>query len=241
MAILKSYLQAPGRPITVAMIGAGGTGSMLLTHLARINKGLHAIDGRELMVTLYDPDHVSEANMGRQMFSMCDLGQYKAQVLIERVNRFYGLNWQYKNKAFNGEAANIIITCTDTKRSRKAVHNWYQKLTCGKEHMLGKRIYFWIDCGNGQTNGNVIVASPDYGWPTVVEHADWNDTEDKSTPSCSLADALMKQDLFVNSWVANTAGTWLWQILRKKQINWRGMFFDLDSMRMRKIPVDSSR
>lgn len=238
MVILKRYLQYPATPITVNVIGAGGTGSMILTHLARINSTLHAIDERMLMVKVYDPDKVTEANMGRQMFSMADLGRNKAEVLIDRINRFYGLNWDAVPHEANGSATrcNVLITCTDTKASRRSLfHHYKNDKGCD---LQSEHNYFWIDCGNDQHSGNVIVGSKEYQWPTVVEHPSWTDVEDKQTPSCSIAEAIGKQDLFINSWIASVAGTWLWQFLHKKQINWRGAFLNIDTMNLRKIPVN---
>lgn len=238
MVILKRYLQAPAVPITVNVVGAGGTGSMLLTHLARINSTLFAIDQRMLAVTLWDPDIVTEANLGRQMFSTADLGRNKAQVLIERINMFYGLRWS----AVDSEAdisvchCNILITCTDTKASRQEIKSLWN--STNESNLNSEVNYLWIDCGNGTNNGNVIVASKQYNWPTVMEYPEWTDTEDVNTPSCSIADAIGRQDLFTNSWVANIAGTWLWQFLKNKKTNWRGAFFNLDKMTIRKIPHD---
>ena len=34
----------------------------------------------------YDPDIVTEANIGRQLFGPSDLGQNKAQCLVTRIN-----------------------------------------------------------------------------------------------------------------------------------------------------------
>jgi PRTRC genetic system ThiF family protein len=241
---LKRYLQSPPVPITVALIGGGGTGSMLLTELARISTALHAIDGRQLRVTLYDADTVSEANRGRQMFAPCDVGRYKADVLIERVNRFFGLNWESKphevNERYIDCRYNIVITCTDTKKSRRLIGKEVARVCNDKynqKHGSPTRHFFWLDCGNTLNTGNVIIGSPDYGWPNILEHKAWENAEDRTAPSCSIADALTRQDLFINRWVATYAGEWLWQFLRQKRIDWRGAFVNLEAMRFRKIPV----
>src|SRR5688500_12535689 len=88
------YLQNPPHKISVAVIVCGGTGSQVLTCPARFNSTLIAHDHPGLHVTAIDGDTVSSANMGRQLFSESDLGREKVLVMIERINRFFGLNWE---------------------------------------------------------------------------------------------------------------------------------------------------
>ena len=61
-----SYLMSPQHPVTVNLIGAGGTGSQVLTCLARLDTALRGLGHPGLFVTLYDPDTVTEANIRRQ-------------------------------------------------------------------------------------------------------------------------------------------------------------------------------
>jgi len=234
MIAMPRYLQRPPIPISVTVIGAGGTGSMLLTHLARINHALKILDGRELFVVLIDPDTVSSANCGRQMFTEADIGRHKADCLIERVNRFYQTQWIAINEeaSINKCSANIVITCTDTKKSRTKV----KKLLKHNESNHQANNFFWIDCGNEQHIGQVIIGSKAHNWKPVTDYAGFKKIKaGNNVPSCSLAEALGKQDLFINSWVANTAGTWLWQALFNKQIDWKGAFFNIKDMTFRKI------
>ena len=56
-----SYLMSPQHPVTVNLIGAGGTGSQVLTCLARLDTALRGLGHPGLFVTLYDPDTVTEA------------------------------------------------------------------------------------------------------------------------------------------------------------------------------------
>ena len=58
------YLLNPQHPITISLIGAGGTGSQVLTCLARLDVTLRNLGHPGLFITLYDPDDVSEANIG---------------------------------------------------------------------------------------------------------------------------------------------------------------------------------
>ena len=52
-----------------------------------------------------------------------------------------------------------------------------------------------------------------------------------NTPSCSLAEALAKQDLFINSSLANLGASLLWQLFREGMIFNRGFFLNLKEFR----------
>ncbi|MBO8471748.1 MAG: ThiF family adenylyltransferase, partial [Bacteroidetes bacterium] len=75
---IDNYLINPQHPVTVNVIGAGGTGSQVLTCLARFDTALRGLGHPGLFVTVYDPDTVTEANIGRQLFSPSDIGLNKA-------------------------------------------------------------------------------------------------------------------------------------------------------------------
>ena len=98
-----SYLINPQHPVTVNLIGAGGTGSQVLTCLARLDITLRGLGHPGLFVTLYDPDIVTESNIGRQLFSISDVGLNKAQCLITRINNFFGNDWKAGHLSGNTE------------------------------------------------------------------------------------------------------------------------------------------
>lgn len=126
-----SYLMNPQHPVTVNIIGAGGTGSQVLTCMARLDVTLRALGHPGLFVTLYDPDIVTEANIGRQLFGPMDLGLNKAQCLVTRINNFFGNDWKAEARLYpsvlkevkRDEIANITITCTDNIKSRLDLWN----------------------------------------------------------------------------------------------------------------------
>lgn len=141
---IDNYLVNPQHPVTVNLIGAGGTGSQVLTCLARLDTALRGLGHPGLFVTLYDPDIVTEANIGRQLFGPSDLGQNKAQCLVSRINNFFGNDWKAQpdiyptvlKDARRDNLANITITCTDNIKSRidlwnllKLCHNRHTALT----------------------------------------------------------------------------------------------------------------
>lgn len=94
------YLLNPYHPVTVSVIGAGGTGSQVVTGLARMSVALQALGHLGLHVTVFDPDTVTEANIGRQLFSETELGLNKAVALVTRINRFFGYAWEAKGRVF---------------------------------------------------------------------------------------------------------------------------------------------
>lgn len=87
-----NYLLNPTNPITVNVIGAGGTGSKVLTALMEINESLIALGHAGLQVRLWDDDIITTANLGRQRFFECETGLYKSVALINRINRCIGTN-----------------------------------------------------------------------------------------------------------------------------------------------------
>jgi len=119
------YLNSNIHPITVSVIGCGGTGSMFLQELARINHTLLHIGRKGLEVTAIDPDVVTIANYGRQLFSPADIGRFKSTVLVERINRFYGFDWESQESEFTEDncEANVIITCLDNIKSRSNIND----------------------------------------------------------------------------------------------------------------------
>jgi len=118
MHFTDNYLLNPTHPVTVNLIGCGGTGSQVLTALSRMSHTLIALGHPGFHVTVFDPDTVTEANLGRQLFSESDLGLNKAVVLVSRINRFFSTCWKAVPDIYRNEPANIIITCTDNVKSR---------------------------------------------------------------------------------------------------------------------------
>ena len=56
-------------------------------------------------------------------------------------------------------------------------------------------------------------------------------------PSCSLQEALTRQDLFVNQWMATCALEVIWRMFRYGQVKVHGAFVNLNTMTVRALPV----
>ena len=53
-------------PVTILLVGCGGTGSLMLSGLARINEALNMLRIGSLFVNVMDDDIFTETNLGRQ-------------------------------------------------------------------------------------------------------------------------------------------------------------------------------
>ena len=247
--ITDNFIINPPNPVTVNLIGAGGTGSQMLTALARINHALLSLNHPGLFVNVYDDDRISEANLGRQLFSESEVGFHKSVVLVNRINRFFGTNWKAITHRFadssyteNSYKANFYITCVDTAKSRFDVSELLYELSTNSGYDRERPLY-WMDLGNSRDTGQVILStvgqikqpesekfSPIGELPFITEmFRDQLENADQyeNTPSCSLAEALTKQDLFINSAVANLGASLLWQLFREGMIFNRGIFLNL--------------
>ena len=232
-----NYLLNPTHKVTIDLVGVGGTGSQVLSSLARIHTGLVALGHTGIHVRAYDPDVVSIANVGRQLYSPSDIGQNKAIVSISRINRFFGFEWEAYNSEYEVLAhSNILITCVDTAKARMQIGKGIIGKTGGYEY--GKRFY-WLDFGNSQKTGQVVLGTlfcKDL--KCVTELFDLTKIKEKDQgPSCSLAEALGKQDLFINSTLANLGCNLLWKLFTDGRIDYHGLYLNLKSMQVRPIPI----
>ena len=124
---------------------------------------LQALGHPGLHVTVFDPDTVTEANIGRQLFSESELGLNKAVALVTRINRFFGFSWEAKGQCYpsgtsDSVLANIIITCTDTTRSRTGLWRFLKKHR-ERSYDDEKSPIYWMDFGNAQTTGQVLIGN----------------------------------------------------------------------------------
>lgn len=245
------YILNPQHKITVNLIGLGGTGSQVLTCLAKLNEALNSFGRPGIHVYAYDGDVVSFANIGRQLFSTADIGVNKAIVLVTRLNRFYGYEWEAVPAMYSGrEHANITITCVDTAAARLQVAEDLLQKPRSNEPV--NRPVYWLDFGNLKSTGQVVlgtigkVKQPDKSkyecvdsLPTVVKKFPQlkRIKEADQGPSCSLADAINKQDLFINPALAQLGMNILWKLFREAMITYHGCYLNLDTMIVNPIKI----
>lgn len=259
---IDNYLINPQHPVTVNLIGAGGTGSQVLTCLARLDTALRGLGHPGLFITVYDSDIVTEANIGRQLFSPSDIGLNKAQCLVTRMNNFFGNDWKAVpdiypaalKDARRDNLANITITCTDNIKSRIDLWNILKAVPVS-EYRSHETPLYWMDFGNTQDTGQVVLGTvpkkirqPESKLYETVEslkvitrYVKYAKVKEKdSGPSCSLAEALEKQDLFINSTLAQLGCNILWKMFRNGMIEHYGLYLNLSTLKMSPICLSCS-
>lgn len=246
-------LLTPTNPIEVCLIGAGGTGSQLLTALARMSHSLTALGHTGFQVSLWDDDLVSDANLGRQLFAPCEVGLSKATALITRCNRFFGTGWKAVNSRFSAGQhmrAAIYISCVDSAAVRFEIAEVLRR--CDNRKLYDNIPRYWMDLGNGKATGQAILATiGSISQPQSEKFEAVNalpfvtdefggllmDSDNDDLPSCSLAEALEKQDLFINSALAQLAASLLWTMFFKGYTFQRGVFLNLEDLKAAPLPL----
>ncbi len=221
------------RPVRVLVIGCGGNGSAVLSGLPYLHQALLAFDHPGgLAVTAIDPDVVTETNCVRQPFCRTEVGLPKATVLVHRINSFWGLNWQAMladiQQIARGTEVDVVLGCVDTRKARRAIDAWVHK----------SRVRYWLDLGNGASTGQFVLGQPINALnrkkksrlPTVAElYPEILARDDKhdQQPACSAAEALTRQEPFINQNLAYQALAMLTQLLRRGSLSFHGGFCNL--------------
>ncbi|SHL80866.1 PRTRC system ThiF family protein [Chryseobacterium polytrichastri] len=255
-----NYLINPTNPIEANIIGAGSTGSKFLTALMEMNHSLIELGHAGFSVRLWDDDRVSEANLGRQRFAECETGFYKSVALINRANRWSGTNWKAETVKFERTplgrlpehaSATLFISCVDNVKARFEIAEILKELTNGR--LYHNQPKYWMDLGNSQHTGQVILSTigeirqPNSEKYETTAHLPFVTEEfgellrtsetDDNTPSCSLAEALEKQDLYINSTLAQMGCSLLWNLFRNGMTENRGFFLNLKDFRSQPLKV----
>ena len=219
---MKHNLPNFDRALRIGIAGAGGNGSHMIGGLARLHTALRALGHPGLNVHVYDPDTVSPANLGRQLFSAADLGCNKAQVLVNRVNCFFNLQWQaYPTKLTrkSGQCWDFLIGCVDSAVARQELDrcNFHYWLDLGNSAKFGQVVLGETSCPGKRSRPESVAHSfhRNMSKNEQAEHEEWlhwkdhrlpnilgiypqlkrKNRKEDTTPSCSLAEALEKQDL----------------------------------------------
>jgi PRTRC genetic system ThiF family protein len=237
-------------PITVHLIGAGGTGSRMLTALANINHSLLQIGHKGLNVTVFDKDVVSLSNVGRQLFSPNDIGYNKAFVSVCRCNQYFGTNWSSKAKNYPDKfkPANIIITCVDNAETRHKIQKLFSTY---KTLILAETPIYWLDFGNSNNHGQIILGT--FGntiqpenvtsfvskLDTIIER--YPDlSNNNQIVSCSSYEALHEQDLFIDASLVPLGATLLWKLLSTFNIVVAGCYINLSNLTVIPIQINQN-
>jgi PRTRC genetic system ThiF family protein len=214
----------------------------LIGGLPFLHQSVVALGQPGFQVVVADGDRISPNNCVRQPFSQSEIGLYKSVVLVNRLNLFWGLDWQasteYVTAQTNG-TADLIISCVD---SRSARHGLVQS-------PLFKGCAYWLDIGNNAESGQFVLGQPKNNrnrktkgrLPTIAELfpeivtsvLDAND----DLPACSAVEALERQEPFINQTLAYHALAMLARLLRHGELTYQGGFINLATGRMAPLPV----
>jgi PRTRC genetic system ThiF family protein len=247
--VLPKSLLHGGQPLRVLIVGAGGNGSAILLGLPYLHQAMkvwgHA-GGLDVMMA--DGDLVSETNCVRQPFASADVGLNKAVVLINRVNLFWGLRWQAHPEHFhkdslktNSAGPHLVIGCVDTRAARQAIQS---AVTRANDSTI-----YWLDLGNNASSGQYVLGQPlnaanrrnAVRLRTVAElYPEIADAEagEDPLPSCSAAEALERQEPFINQVLATSALAMLARLLRYGVLAHHGAFYSASTGRLSVLGVD---
>ena len=234
------------RKVRIWIAGCGGTGSQVLSGLARLETCLKAVGHPGIDVMAWDSDRVSSANVGRQLFSRADIGHAKASILIHRVNLWHGLSWSAMPERLDADClerlreydlqqrrADILIGCVDSLAARNDLAK-----ACGAISSLR----YWLDCGNDADTGQVVLGTVNQSHaeklenvirlPTILDlvrsvEGEGSRIVDDDQPSCSLAESLERQSAFINQAIATVALDALWRMFRTGRIERSSWFVNM--------------
>ena len=144
----------PVKDAVVVQVGCGGTGSFLAEAVCRL------LIGRDADLVLVDLDRVETHNVGRQAFDPDEVGQFKAQVLAQRLAKRFGRTIGYAVRPYDAglhsrifraqpSRLNLLIGAVDNAEARRA-------LAATLDNRLD---VLWLDCGNGRNSGQVLLGN----------------------------------------------------------------------------------
>lgn len=238
--------------VTIHLAGVGGNGAQMAACLARLDIAIRALGHPHgLFVHAFDPDVVTESNVGRQLYSPSDIGAAKAIITVTRLNHFYGLDWDasacriedYWHQRSGSRDGDILISCVDSRAARRTIH----------EHLFaGARYCYWLDLGNRESEGQVVLGTPSTKkWlaseqngerlPCITElYPDLLNPNfsEEDIPSCSVRLSLASQGLFVNDIVVRHAAHMLYELFSCGQLTAHGVYCNLKAQRSAPLLVD---
>ena len=233
--------------ISIVVVGCGGTGAALVSGLPYLHHALLAAGHPSgVKVCVIDGDRITETNCVRQPFTLSEVGLYKAQVLVNRLNVFWGLDWcaipTHVRCGRDVPECDFLISCVDTRAARATL----AKVTRLKSRKYG----YWLDTGNSSASGQFVMGEPlrtsrndrstrlpciDELFPQMIRAS--LDKRDP-LPPCSAAEALLKQEPYINQSIAQLVLAMLARLFRHGELSYHGGFINLATGRVNPLPVD---
>jgi PRTRC genetic system ThiF family protein len=151
------------------LIGCGGTGSWLALSLCRIARFMSK-QGKKVNLTFIDPDRVEAKNIFRQNFCDAEIGSNKAQALTIRYSIAWGIKINSIASKFDVNALNVssfnyynptltlLIGCVDNAAARSSIASAIKQNQTNTKASEPTSLW-WIDCGNSESSGQVLLGS----------------------------------------------------------------------------------
>ena len=235
------------REVRVLVIGCGGNGTAVAAGLPYLHQAM-LVAGHPggLQVTLMDGDTISPANCVRQPFSSAEIGLAKAVVMASRLNLFWGLNWtaspEYLTEQSKLGDFDVVIGCVDTRAARIRI----------AKHVQGPRgrVSYWLDLGNSADSGQFVLGQPLNSRnrrsmdrlrtaPEIFPELSDESLDATDGPSCSAAEALDRQEPFINQALAYHALALLTRLFRYSRIEHHGAFVNVRENRVHPLTINA--
>lgn len=241
----------PVKDAVVVQVGCGGTGSFLAEAVCRL------LMGRDADLYVVDLDRVERHNVGRQAFDPADVGQFKAQVLAERLARRFGRTVGYAvqpydaglhSRIFRAQPSrlNLLIGAVDNADARRAL----------AATLDGRLDVLWLDCGNGRNSGQALLGNatraghlrgafhPEQGICTALpapslQRPDLLEAPPTPLPRLDCAEAIAEeqQGATINQVVAAVAASYVERLL-DGTCRSMGSYVDMDTGMLRTVPIE---
>lgn len=235
---------AKNRPVTIVIIGAGGTGGYVIPHLYRIA----FTSEHPCRIIIADGDIVERKNLIRQNFAECDIGENKAEVMAERYSEVFGIETEYIPDFIESEEQlcdlldvkggwnepkpiGILIGAVDNNRSRVMCHNVFQKLDD----------IIYIDAGNGEYTGQVVCGVKQSGTvmskPAARVYPDILTDVEKfpSELSCAERSVSAPQSIAANLFASTAIASMLYYLLIEGDLKTNRMTFSSRRLLMKSV------
>lgn len=239
--------------VQIVVVGVGGTGSAVAIDLARLAHHCQE-KGLPVLMQLIDGDKVEPKNVGRQQFSMYEVGENKATSMARRLNLWLGLDITGTPKMltektkliFNDgrmKPLRIIVGAVDNHKARRAIAKHAQKSGA-----------WWVDAGNGEFKGQVLLGNyprdgiqetedlalvnglpaPDKQMPELLEE---EDRPVLQFEDCALRILRDEQSININRLMATYAAQAVYDMVIKRELDYMAIHTSLQPPSTTAVPV----
>lgn len=236
--------------VTIVIVGCGGTGSHIAQAAARLAAHCRDAGGPQILLGLMDADTVEAKNVGRQLFSVADIGTNKAVALAGRFSAVFGLQvaafpHMLGEQRLGHGGYGVLIGAVDGAAGRRALRT--QQEAWGWD--------LWLDCGNHEASGQVVVGSTADDMTGALKLPGLcsrlpsapllypellRDAPARPRADCAAAMQDNAQSLMVNQMMAAIASQYLYQIVVRRRLTTFQTVVDLDSLAMRSDPITAA-